>query len=90
MNEVDVRALVREAVARHFGPQGHQGPAAPTCATAPLMSSPTAHAAMHGGAVLGGHSSHALYLTLVNTSDACVIEPSATCDHCGYCKSHGH
>ena len=89
MNEVDVRALVREAVARHFGPQGPQGPAAPTRAAAPLMSAPPAHA-IHGGAVLAGHSSHALYLTLVNTSDACVIEPSATCDHCGYCKSHGH
>lgn len=88
MNEVDVRALVREAVARHFG-QGQHGSAASPRPTAPLVSSPPAHA-MHGGAVLAGHSSHALYLTLVNTSDACVIEPSAACDHCGYCKSHGH
>ena len=88
MNEVDVRALVREAVARHFG-HGQHGPAAPPRPAAPLLSSPLVHAP-HGGAVLAGHSSHALYLTLVNTSDACVIEPSATCDHCGYCKSHGH
>jgi threonine dehydrogenase-like Zn-dependent dehydrogenase len=26
----------------------------------------------------------------VNPGDACVIEPSVPCDHCGYCKSHGH
>lgn len=87
MNEVDVRALVREAVARHFGPQASRGPAGPPRAAA--MPSLPAHA-MHGGAVVAGHSSHALYLTLLNASDSCVIEPSATCDHCGYCKSHGH
>jgi len=89
MNEVDVRALVREAVARHFGPQARRSSAGPPRAAASLPSSPSPQA-MHGGAVVAGHSSHALYLTLVNASDACVIEPSATCDHCGYCKSHGH
>ena len=23
-------------------------------------------------------------------SDACIIEPSVPCTHCGYCKSYGH
>jgi len=23
-------------------------------------------------------------------SDACLIEPSVPCNHCGYCKSYGH
>ena len=36
------------------------------------------------------HSSHAVYVTLVNSSDACVIEPDVPCTHCNYCKSHGH
>jgi hypothetical protein len=22
--------------------------------------------------------------------EACVIEPDVTCNHCGYCRSHGH
>jgi hypothetical protein len=22
--------------------------------------------------------------------DACIIEPSVPCTHCGYCKSYGH
>lgn len=35
-------------------------------------------------------SSHTLYAGLVNVGDACVIEPALSCDHCGYCKSHGH
>jgi hypothetical protein len=36
------------------------------------------------------HPSHAQYLTVVNVGDACVIEPGVGCNHCGYCKSHGH
>jgi hypothetical protein len=36
------------------------------------------------------HSSHGVYVTIVNTSDACVIEPDVACTHCNYCKSHGH
>ena len=38
---------------------------------------------------IAGHPSHFKYV-LINTDDACVIEPSVTCNHCGYCKSHGH
>lgn len=36
------------------------------------------------------HASRALYAGLVNVGDACVIEPAVSCDHCGYCKAHGH
>jgi hypothetical protein len=36
------------------------------------------------------HPSHAIYLTIVNAGESCVIEPAVSCDHCGYCRSHGH
>ena len=36
------------------------------------------------------HLSHAMYLTLVNPGDACLIEPAVACNHCGFCQSHGH
>ena len=36
------------------------------------------------------HASHGQYLMLVNDTDACLIEPAVLCNHCGYCKSHGH
>lgn len=75
MTDQELRTLVREAVARHLG----QG-AVPRAA----------HAAEPDAAVWARHSSHALYLTVVNTSESCFIEPSTACDHCGYCKSHGH
>jgi hypothetical protein len=76
MNEQDLRALVRDAVARHMG-GAH--------AEAPNESLPARTAVPHQP-----HPSHSLYLTLVNTTDACIIEPSVPCEHCEYCKSHGH
>jgi hypothetical protein len=36
------------------------------------------------------HSSHAVYVAVVNAGDACVIEPDVACTHCNYCRSHGH
>jgi threonine dehydrogenase-like Zn-dependent dehydrogenase len=81
MNDQDLRALVRDAVARHFAP-----PAPRTSHAAPGTSHPaprTPHPAPT-------HVSQVQYLTVVNTGDACVIEPDVTCNHCGYCKCHGH
>ena len=74
MTDAELRRLVQDAVARHLG-----GASAPTSAVAPagLRSART-------------HPSHAQYLTVVNVGDACVIEPGVGCNHCGYCKSHGH
>jgi hypothetical protein len=39
---------------------------------------------------ISAHASQDLYLTLVNVGDACLIEPGVPCNHCNYCKSHGH
>ena len=35
------------------------------------------------------HSSHFRY-ALPGSGEACLIEPAVTCNHCGYCQSHGH
>lgn len=77
MNDTELRTLVRDVVAKRL--QQH---AAVTNARASL-----------GRALAPGcqdHPSHTLHVTVVNTDEACVIEPGARCDHCGYCKSHGH
>jgi hypothetical protein len=70
----ELRALVRAAVARHVSGAAAAAPAAPRV-VAPDWR---------------GHASHGQYLTIVNVGDACVIEPSVPCDHCGYCKSQGY
>jgi hypothetical protein len=75
MREDDLRALVRDAVSRHLGPRDQSGRDL-VDRPAPLPSH--------------GHASHAVYIHLVNVDDSCVIEPSVACNHCNYCRSHGH
>lgn len=76
MNEQELRLLVRKAIARAGTVHG---------------------AVMHGAAVHGAplhpapvrHASHGLFV-LPESEGPCIIEPSVTCNHCGYCKSYGH
>jgi hypothetical protein len=37
----------------------------------------------------GAHPSGYKY-DIAPADDRCVIEPAVTCNHCGYCLSHGH
>jgi hypothetical protein len=77
MTDDELRALVRDAVARHLD---HR----------PAHAEPPAIPRVHPHASAMPHASHVMYLTLVNEGDACLIEPTVACNHCGYCKSHGH
>jgi hypothetical protein len=72
MNEEALRALIREAVARHLGPEAAPQPA--------LRAEPL---------TLLTHASHYRY-GLPSGDGPCLIEPAVTCNHCGYCLSHGH
>lgn len=76
MTDEDIRALVREAVARHLG-----GPA-PAPAAAPATLPPAWRA----------HPSFGRFLVASGGDDngPCIIEPAVTCNHCGYCQLHGH
>jgi hypothetical protein len=78
MTDDQLRALVRDAVARHLGltPSGEAAHA--PAAVPPRM-----------------HPSHYRYVALQRGSEGeaagpCIIEPAVTCNHCGYCQSHGH
>jgi hypothetical protein len=84
MNEDQLRAMIRDAVARRLGAAA-EGPSTPFLpAPVPFGApSPTSQAT-------SVHPSHYQYLTLINIGDSCVIEPGVTCNHCGYCKTHGH
>ena len=83
MTDDELRALVRDAVARHLGRSQ------PPPDLAPATTHPRPPARPHDDA-RSTHFSHAMYMTLVNAGDACLIEPDVPCNHCGYCKSHGH
>jgi hypothetical protein len=89
VTDSELRALVREAVSRHFAGGTAQLAVQGGAGFSPPMSGP-AEAGPSIFRKAGSHASHAMYLTLVNVGDACLIEPAVTCNHCGYCKSHGH
>lgn len=77
MNEQDVRALVREAIARQRAAEG----------SGAGMSAPFGFASD-----LREHASHRLFVVPsgADSDGPCIIEPAVACTHCGYCKSYGH
>jgi hypothetical protein len=89
MTEQELRALVRDAVARHLGHPAHPAP----CRSAELAPRPHhagPNAPQDAPPLHQPHASHSLYVQLVNVSDTCLIEPAVACTHCEYCRSHGH
>ena len=74
MTEQELRALVRDAIARHTGtPTAVPGVQA-------VPASFLRHAS-HGTFVLPAGA---------DTDGPCIIEPAVMCNHCGYCTSYGH
>jgi hypothetical protein len=74
MEDQALRALIRDAVTRHLGAPASDAAAQPMVPV---------------GFV---HPSHARF-NLQSGGDLdgpCLIEPSVSCNHCGYCQSHGH
>jgi len=83
MTEQELRALVREAIAKAGAGAAKAAPYAPP------------YAAVVGRgfspAEVTSHSSHALFtLAPGDPEGRCIIEPGVACNHCGYCKSYGH
>jgi hypothetical protein len=84
MTEQEIRALVRDAIARKAGPSH--------------LSHPSHHGAVepsHLRTVASSHLSHPSHqlFTLpigMDSDGPCIIEPAVQCNHCGYCKSYGH
>ena len=79
MTDQELRALVRDAVARHLGARAARAPRGRHRRRSQRRDVRTGHT-----------RATRIYLTVINATDACVIEPSVPCNHCGYCKSHGH
>ena len=75
MTEQELRALVREAIARQI--TGPGGVAEATRAPATSWRSHQSHAMF-------------MIPAGADTDGPCLIEPAVACNHCGYCKSYGH
>jgi len=76
MTEQELRALVRQAIARHAG----------ALSPIALDARGVDPAAMHM------HTSHAMCVVPsgADMDGPCLIEPTVMCNHCGYCQSLGH
>jgi hypothetical protein len=77
MTDQELRAMIRQSIARQATPSAgsHASAAAPDAAT-----------------LFTAHVSH-LRLPLSRGGDddgACIIEPAVRCNHCGFCQSLGH
>jgi hypothetical protein len=79
MQDDELRALIRESIARHLGTgEARSG-------SAPYLPHPALPA-------WKSHLSHGRFVFLAPTEpDApCVVEPHVRCHHCGFCQSYGH
>ena len=74
MNEEEVRAMIRDSIARRLAP------AAPSAGDAAGGLSFTAHASFVRLPLASGGDDDGM----------CIIEPAVRCTHCGYCQSFGH
>jgi hypothetical protein len=75
VNEDGLRLLIRAAIQRHMSASAPETPAAPgRDAAGPPVS-----------------LSFAQYqLRRADGDTMCLIEPAVQCNHCGFCKCHGH
>ena len=74
MTEQELRALIRDAIAKHAGAR-----------VADPEAARTTSAWQHPS-----HAMIALPVGADSDDGVCIIEPAVACNHCGYCKSLGH
>ena len=74
MNEEELRALIRHAIQSHLGEGMGSTPSPKSQVPSPQVS-----------------ISFAQYqLERAQDDTMCLIEPAVRCNHCGFCKCHGH
>jgi len=76
ISELELRAMIRDAIARQSGSVEAHGVEG--------VTRPNAER------IVGVHASHGRFLVVPSGDDECIIEPTVRCNHCGYCQSLGH
>ena len=74
ISDQELRALVRDSIARHTSAAGAADPSPRPMVFAGAHASHVKFALPAGG----------------DGDGMCVIEPAVRCTHCGYCQSYGH
>jgi len=80
MNEDELRELIRAAIQKHMSASAHGDPGE-----------------LRRDAAFGGGSEPVLSISFgqyrlerAAGDTSCLIEPAVQCNHCGFCKCHGH
>jgi hypothetical protein len=74
VNEEELRALIRHAIQRHLGEGVRSTPS-------PKSQDPSPNVSISFGQY---------HLERAADDTMCLIEPAVRCNHCGFCKCHGH
>jgi hypothetical protein len=93
MNDDELRAMIREAIARHLGPTAEDDGSPDPDRSAKAFALPLTGAERARSATALAESASRLQFPLERGGDgdgACLIEPSVRCNHCGYCLCYGH
>jgi hypothetical protein len=96
MTDQELRAMIRDAIARHIGPDAVRLPALRSAeGPAPRSTEGTPDTTgtiETGRGETGMYASHTRLALLRSGDDdgRCLIEPAVRCNHCGYCVSYGH
>lgn len=81
MTEDELRTLVRQAIQRHVGAEPIR-PAEPIRSAEPIR--------LKADTTLRSISFAQYSLARAADDTMCLIEPAVACNHCGFCKCHGH
>jgi hypothetical protein len=77
MNDDELRSLIRAAIQKHMGPEPD--------ATGSVASGLSRPVAVPVSISFGQYR-----LERADGDTSCLIEPAVQCNHCGFCKCHGH
>ena len=80
MNDDEMRLLIRAAIQRHMSGDGPQ-----VAAEGRVSAKLATRQASEVGLSFGQY-----HLLRPVDDTMCLIEPAVQCNHCGYCKCHGH
>ena len=87
MNDDELRSLIRAAIQRHMGGSANTQSA---FAREPLGELRRDAAFERGSDPVVSISFGQYRLERAAGDTSCLIEPAVQCNHCGFCKYHGH
>jgi hypothetical protein len=93
MTDDELRALVKDAIARHLGSAGERGEDRSAGERGGRGEGRSAgERGERGDPAWRAHPSFGKFLVPPGDDEggACIIEPTVHCNHCGFCQSYGH